>query len=192
MRRKPSRSTPEEPPMCFPSERCGLILTITSRAGCCGRPWPGRARPPQPHDLIGHHVGRAIRLRQRALFDDLEHTVVAQAADLVRPVFDDGVEQRELRAAAVLDVQPADSIVRSRTARSSCSPPPFGVTSIRNGTCRLTSKCVCNRHLTIPAPDCRHMTDAAMIRGIATINAASTRVIACSTYFSRESFISGG
>ncbi len=27
-----------------------------------------------------------------------------------------------------------------------------------SGTCRSTSKCVCNRHGTLPAPDCRFIT----------------------------------
>ena len=67
-------------------------------------------------------------------------------------------------------------MVFAKTARSSWSPPPLGVTSIRDGTWRSTSKCVCNRHFTVPLSPRRFITDAVMIRGIAVISVASTRV----------------
>ena len=66
-----------------------------------------RSRRPQtpPGDLIGHHVGLAILLRQQSLFDNLEHAIVTLAADVARPVFDDGGEQHKLSLAAILEVE---------------------------------------------------------------------------------------
>jgi hypothetical protein len=82
-------------------------------------------------------------------------------------------------------------IVRSNTARSSCAPPPSGVISIRVGTPRSTSKCVCNRHFTKPLPVVRFKNDACISRGKAASNVPSTAASAPGTSFSRGSRPSG-
>jgi hypothetical protein len=55
-------------------------------------------------DLIRQDMHRAVCIRQRPLFGDLELTVVADSTDVTGFFIDDVIEQRELGIATVFDV----------------------------------------------------------------------------------------
>ena len=187
--RKPSRSTPDEPPLYFPFESCGWFLMRTSR-----RVWLGRVvgRLSEPHDLVRQHVvrqhvGRAIRLGERPVFGDLVEAVVAPSADVARPGGHDVVEQFELRVAPVHHV------------------PPVGLDGpVQDGsfvvlTAAVGSHVEARRHVTVHfevrvQPPLHGAAFAAalphgglMMRGIAVISVASTRISVPGTSFSRSS-----